>query len=651
MFIREFLSAPKFRVAGLAITFLALNALLSATVAAEEHWAFRRIQRVVWAATSSNSASLNMVDSLVTAQLNARGLRLAAPADRATFVRRLTLDVTGLPPTPDEVAAFSEDLAPDAHERLVDRLLAAPRFGERWGKFWLDAAGYADSNGYFNADSDRPLAWRYRDYVIAAHNADKPFDQFLREQLAGDELADIDPAKVKDADPKTLPTETVDTLVATHFLRNAPDGSGESDGNPDEVRVDRYSVLEGTIQVLGSSLFGLTLHCARCHDHKFEPVSQREYYQLQAILFPAYNPDQWHKPNDRVLEIAGQKIAWLTDVSPTSPDVRLLVRGDYKQRGEIVPPSVLAVLAGDELFRVTPPASGRTTGNRLAFAQWLTKSDSRAAALLARVTVNRIWQQHFDRGLVQTPDNLGISGAAPTHPELLDYLAGEFVRGGWSMKSLHRLILTSATYRQTSSVSDAAAEADPDDRWLSRFPLKRLDADTLRDAMLATSGELDRTLGGAYVPTKRNGVGEVVVEESVAGFRRRSVYLQQRRTQVETLLATFDAPSIVTNCTRRPQTTTPIQSLSQLNSSFIRGRAKQFAARLVTECGGDEVERIRRAFLLTAGRSPTADEVAGSKTFLIEQAREYPASADAATAAWVDFCQVLLAGNMFVYIE
>ena len=618
---------------------------------ADEHWAFRRIQRVNPPTAHSNSAACNAVDSLVTARLAERGLQLAATADRAAVVRRLTVDVTGLPPTPDEVATFLDDSSPDAHERLVDRLLASPRFGERWGKFWLDAAGYADSNGYFNADSDRPLAWRYRDYVVAALNADKPFDQFLREQLAGDELADLDPAKAKDTDPKTLAAETLDALIATHFLRNAPDGSGESDGNPDEVRVDRYSVLEGTIQVLGSSLFGLTLHCARCHDHKFEPVSQREYYQLQAILFPAYNPDQWLKPNDRVLEIAGQKIAWLTDVSPTPPEVPLLVRGDYKQRGESVPPNVFAVLAAREPLHVEPPASGRTTGRRLAFARWLTKLDSRAAALLARVTVNRIWQQHFERGLVPTPENLGLSGAVPSHPELLEFLAGEFARDGWSMKSLHRLILTSATYRQSSIASDAVAKADPDHRLLSRFPLKRLDADALRDAMLTVSGELDRTIGGAYVPTKRNGVGEVAVEETNAGFRRRSLYLQQRRTQVETLLATFDAPSIVTNCTRRPQTTTPLQSLSQLNSSFVRGRAKQFSARLADECGHDVNARIRLAFLLTTSRSPTADELAAAKSFVAEQASEYPDRVDAEQLAWIDFCQTLLAGSMFMYVE
>ena len=239
------------------------------------------------------------VDRFIQRALEDRGLTLGPDADRATLIRRLSFDLTGLPPTPEEIAAFVDDPRPDAYERLVDRLLASPRYGERWGKHWLDAAGYADSNGYFSADTDRPLAYRYRDYVIRAFNADRPLDQIVREQLAGDELAGYRRG------PGT-PPEVIDQLVATHFLRNGQDGTGESDGNPDEVRADKYAVLEGTVQIIGSSLLGLTIQCAECHDHKFEPVTQKEYYRLQAILYPAFNVEHWVKPNDRVV-IAGPR--------------------------------------------------------------------------------------------------------------------------------------------------------------------------------------------------------------------------------------------------------------------------------------------------------------------------------------------------------
>src|SRR6516225_10070902 len=259
-----------------------------------DHWAFRPPVSPAPPAVRHPERARTALDRFVLAALEARSLSLAPEADRATLVRRVSFDLTGLPPAPADVSAFLADSSPDAYERMVERYLASPHYGERWGKYWLDAAGYADSNGYFSADSDRPLAWKYRDYVIRSLNADKPYDRYVREQLAGDELAGYRP----DGD---VTPEMVELLTATHFLRNAPDGTGESDGNPDELRVDRYSVLEGTAQVLGSSLFGLTIQCARCHDHKFEPITQKEYYRLQAVLFPAFDVDHWIKPNERIV--------------------------------------------------------------------------------------------------------------------------------------------------------------------------------------------------------------------------------------------------------------------------------------------------------------------------------------------------------------
>ena len=266
-----------------------------------DHWAFVPPTRPEPPSVLHTDQVRTDIDRFILAELERRDLELAPPAEPTTLLRRVSIDLTGMAPSPDEIATFLADTAPDAYERMVDRYLASPRYGERWGQHWLDAAGYADSNGYFNADTDRPLAYRYRDYVIAAFNADKPFDTFLQEQIAGDELAGFTP----DGD---VTPEMVERLVATHFLRNAPDGTGESDGNPDEQRVDRFTVIEGTVQVLASSLLGMTVQCARCHDHKFEPVTQREYYELQAILWPAYNPDQWRKPKDRTVTVAHREV-------------------------------------------------------------------------------------------------------------------------------------------------------------------------------------------------------------------------------------------------------------------------------------------------------------------------------------------------------
>ena len=728
-----------------------------------DHWAFATAARPAPPPVRDAQHIRTPVDRFIQQALEGRGLALGPVADRATLIRRLSFDLTGLPPTPDEIAAFLDDDRPDAYFHLVDRLLASPRYGQRWGKHWLDASGYADSNGYFSADTDRPLAHRYRDYVIRAFNNDRPLDQIVREQLAGDELAG------PHRGPGT-PPEAIEQLVATHFLRNSQDGTGESDGNPDEVRADKYAVLEGTIQVIGSSLLGLTLQCAKCHDHKFEPVTQKDYYQLQAILYPAFNIEHWLKPNERVVvagpyhelsrweahdkaidaEIAALKrtfasgpegvkkqveealkpviqaiehrrgpspgqIAWVGDVSADPAEIPVLIRGNLATPGPKIGPGVPAFLTDpNNRYEPGPPWAGSSsTGRRLALARWLTRPGSRPAALLARVLANRIWQHHFGTGLAATSDNLGYTGTPPTHPELLEFLAAELVRSGWSAKALHRLIVTSAVYRQSSAPRPEAARVDPDNRLLARYPLRRLDAESIRDAMLAASGELDDRPGGPYVPTKHADSGEVVVPESTPGAHRRSIYLQQRRTQLASLLDVFDAPSIVTTCTRRLPSTIPLQSLSLLNSDFVVARARRLAERIERDCcdrgetparawcgrtppgppfvrggkgagerssvsppaqGGASVsppyeggarggsarghtdERdplINRAFLLVTGRGPSREERDASRRFLETQPARYPALpyADARRRAWADFCQMLLASDAFLYVE
>ena len=397
-----------------------------------DHWRLRRrrISGPPTSATAVASAARSIASS--SGALESRDLTLGPDADRATLIRRLSFDLTGLPPSPAEVAAFVDDPDPDAYERLVDRLLAGPHYGERWGKHWLDASGYADSNGYFSADSDRPLAYRYRDYVIRAFNADRPLDRIVREQLAGDELAG------GRRGPGT-PPEVVDLLVATHFLRNSQDGTGESDGNPDEVRADKYAVLEGTAQVIALSLLGITIQCARCHDHKFEPITQEDYYRLQAILYPAFDVERRVKPNECAV-VAGPRdellrreanekaidaelaalrrcssparrssrrprkrrvksviealesrrrpnpgrIAWVGDVSGALAEIPILVRGSYATPGRKIGPGVPAFLAdADNRYEPDAAAAGPgSTGRRLALARWLTRPGSRPAALL-----------------------------------------------------------------------------------------------------------------------------------------------------------------------------------------------------------------------------------------------------------------------------
>jgi len=721
----------------------------------ENHPAFRPVVRPT--VPDVRGTCRTDVDRFILAAIEAKGLTLNPEADRRTLIRRVAFDLIGLPPTPAEIDTFLADKSPGAFGRILDRYLASPHYGERWGKHWLDAAGYADSNGYFDADSNRPFAWRYRDYVVRAFNADKPYDRFVKEQIAGDELIGYVPGG--DVTP-----DMVELLTATHFLRNAPDGTGESDGNPDEVRTDRFTVLEGNLQNVMNCLVGLTVQCAKCHDHKFEPLTQEEYYGLQAILFPVYNPERWKKPNDRVVPVgtAAEVAVWkrrndlierqvkaakggltafaeplreqfigerLKDLPPATRDAvldafrtpkdkrsaeqqallkshakaveisddelakrfpefaalrdhiaktiaerekdrprpleqiagyvetdpkpathHLLRRGQHGLPGKEVQPGVPAALGSPtNTFRIEPQPTGRvSSGRRTAFASWVTSPEN---PLFARVMVNRIWQHHFGTGLVATIDNLGASGAKASHAELLDYLAAEFVRSGWSLKAIHRLIMSSAVYCQSSASRDGLDAIDPDNRLLARYPIRRLDAESVRDSMLHMSGELDCRAGGPYVASKRTPEGIVEITETENGARRRSLYLQQRRTQVVTFLQLFDAPSIVTTCGKRSPSTVPLQSLALLNSEFARNRAKSFAQRLAIEAGDDTNRRLDLSFAITCGRPPVADERAACERFLAAQRSVYAKEKEPDGRAWADLCQMLLASNSFLYVE
>lgn len=916
------------------------------------HWAFRPLAKTVTIPIHSANSPLeeplrSPIDDFVLSDLQRDGLQLSSDASRAALIRRLSFDLTGLPPEPEPIAEFQADPSPDAYERLADRYLASPHFGERLGKVWLDAAGYADSNGYFSADTDRPLAYRYRDYVIRAINADRPFDQFVREQIAGDEIAALPAGNGESADLNAVsPLEAsriIELLEATHYLRCGQDGSGESDGNPDEVRVDRYTVLETAMQNVSTGLLGLTIQCAKCHDHKFEPLTQRDYYSLQAVLIPAFPPEQWVKPNDRFVyaslpgefekwqvavaesdqeisrlsnevtawvkqgrprgaivfsdsfneespsliarwsnvapgddgpggtaavqldsreapgaiivnqqlqlieggpggdkwlstreavdwtpDILGGsiqvtfdlvdnhigesapaerigyflalhdfndnsptsggnilvdghpsastavfidypgtdsrqagsigttgyvpghnygvritnkgegkyllqhlvdwqaeeksitltaadlpnggfgfeyccnrsfvvdnvtietfaptdkenplaeflkelkerrepldaaqkrkaslsvsrpgKIAWTTDVASPPLQVHVLLRGNYHSPGDVVEPAGYACLSSTNDNSRSAALLTRSSGRRLKFAEWLTAPDSPRSALLARVHVNRLWQHHFGTGIVASADNFGISGTPPSHPEFLEWLADRFVQSDWSARHVVRQIVLSATYRQSSLADELRLKLDPDGRRLSRFPVRRLDAEAIRDSLLAASGDLDDRMFGPYVPTSRAGSGETIVPEDNPGARRRSIYLQQKRTQVHSLLQVFDAPSIVFNSTRRPRSTMPLQSLSLLNSEFAVARSRNLAVHLRQGFASDS-ERIRRLWIQTTGQGPTEDDLAASIRFLQMQVDEYAGQPDPALNAWTDLSQTLLIGNAALYVD
>ena len=617
---------------------------------------------------------------------------LAPRANDMTLLRRAYFDLIGLPPTPEEVLAFEADKDPRRYEKLVDRLLASPRYGERWARHWLDAVGYTDSEGGNSGDQTRPHAWRFRDYVIRSLNANKPYDKFLMEQLAGDELFDYRAVK-------RLTPEQIETLAATGFWRTAPDSTYSTEQNFIPERMD---VIAGQIEVLGSAVMGLSVGCARCHDHKYDPIPTRDYYRLVSILTPAYDPYHWLPPvypcggvgakcdekttryllptatpeweeavsfnapiEQRVKELqaaaeASKKdkpaldeqikkeraklkalplVRALFDLGPEPPPTRILLRGDATTPGALVgpgAPSILSAAARD--YRVEPLA--HSSGRRLALAKWLVHPDH---PLTARVMVNRIWQHHFGEGLVTTPGNFGRMGAAPANQKLLDLLAVEFVRGGWDMKAIHRLIMTSATYRQQSGAR--------------AFPLRRMDAENVRDTILQIAGRLENTAFGPADKFKVQPDGEVVTDST-----RRSVFVAHRRTQPLSLLETFDQPFMNPNCVRRGLSVVSSQALHMMNSDLTRENARYMAGRIIDAVDDDLAKQIERAYLLAVARRPSAEETRAALAALERMNAEWekplekdrPAEPVRSRAKWLALatvCHTLMNSAEFLYID
>lgn len=664
-------------------------------------WSLRPIERPSVPRVKNAKLVTNPIDAFLLRKLEATGLRYSPAASQETLLRRLALGVTGLPPKLADMEALGEGELDYAG--LVDQILASERYGERWGRFWLDLAGYADSEGKRQADMIRKSAWKYRDYVIRSFNTDKPYDRFLLEQIAGDELADYAQGEIT--------PEIFDNLVATGFLRMAPDGTT---ANPVNRVRDRIDVIADELDILTRGVMGLTMDCARCHDHKYDPLSQQDYYRLTAIFKGAYDQydwltpqkfsNQWKKVKYRQLMVSlpEERSAWRTRLAahegevavlerkvkdatatkakdlktlrkqltalkatePMEPMIRALWdrgrpsetfvyrRGDHLLAAERVGPGVPATFNPSIPFEVRKPWKGATqTGRRLAFAKWLT---DKRHPLTARVMVNRIWKHHFGLGLVKSLDNFGKTGTPPSHPELLDWLSAEFMDNAWSIKHLHRLILNSTAWRQSSKVSNKQRTADPENRLISRMRMMRMDAEQVHDSLLHVAGVLNERPFGEPDKVTVRGDGLVTADE-VDGTYRRSVYVRQRRKEMPTMLETFDLPQMNPNCMERVPSTVVTQPLHLLNNAFVHGLAGSFAERIADEAAGAD-DRIWLAYQLAFGRLPSKVEMKTSRVALasLNRSREKVAGEEADSPrelALTDFCHTLLNSAAFLYID
>ncbi len=619
-----------------------------------QHWAFRAVTRPATPQISGVGVGRNPIDAFIGAKLEAKGLKPAERASKRTLIRRLYYDLIGLPPSPEEVELFVADASPDVWENLVDRLLASSHYGEHWGRHWLDLVRFAETNSY-ERDGAKPHAWRYRDYVIRAFNADKPFDRFVREQLAGDEL----------------PDSGDDGVIATGYYR-----LGIWDDEPADRELARFDMLDDIVATTGQVFLGLTIDCARCHDHKIDPITQRDYYSLLSFF---HNVSHYKNggPTDEVpLRGEGQpliqgdrevsagsgkkkadeakipKALAVTETGAKPPDTFVLLRGSPENKGDRVSPAFLEVLSPLQP-QVVPPTHIASTGRRLALANWIA---SPANPLTPRVLVNRVWQWHFGRGLVRTPSDFGVQGQAPTHPELLDWLSAEFVEQGWSLKALHRMILTSEAYRRSSRPTPEALKADPANDLLARFDMRRLRAEEIRDSLIQVTGPMNTRMHGPgiYVTIPK----EVLAGQSVPGSGwgnspadeqlRRSVYIHVKRSLLTPILLGFDLAEPDRSTPARFATTQPTQALGMLNSTWLNDLAARLADRIQQENYRTPADQVRRALSLVTSRPPTDAEIRRGVQFMESLRRDE--SADDRVAL-VSFCLLTLNLNEFLYLD
>ena len=737
------------------------------------HWAFQPVKD--YPVTHPSGFDIKTtIDAFIAERLAKRGLRFSPRAKRETLIRRISYDLTGLPPNTAEVEAFVGDETPQAWPKLVERLLSSPEFGVRWGRHWLDVAGYAESDGGGGSDTRRPNAWHYRDYVFESFNHNKPIDQFLREQIAGDELIS--------SKPDSNNPRHVELLTATGFMRMAPDSTQTSNS-----LTDRNQAAADAVQVIGSSTLGLTVGCAQCHDHKYDPIGIDDYYRFRAIFDPVFPLKKWQQPSARLIDVTSsedrkkaeeietrakemdaaiqekkielakkiqaaklsdipEKVrgetlqavlspnkerterqkelldlypmvkpisfiagflveydnaayrefekqkAEVTKVRETKPPKRLvrvateqpdvvpvsavLFRGNPNSPGEKVQPGELAVLSQAGQTSVLPinEPTRKTTGRRIAYANHLTNGQH---PLTARVFVNRIWQHHFGRGIVDTPGDFGLNGEPPSHPELLDWLAADFVKHGWDQKRLHRMILLSTVYQQSARRTPELDAIDPENQLLARANLRRLEAEAVRDFILATTGDLNLKSGGPSIPVTTDAEGKVVIgvtkirDGLAAGVRgqneaayRRSAFIEVNRSLPLNMLATFDLPEMKPNCDRRRTTTVATQSLWFLNDDQIIRLTGGLADRLFTDHPNEANRRLDALFHKLFSTAPTEKERQYLSNFLARQEELFRADPNAewqkkikaqqdtpAKRSLAALAQVLMASNRFLYID
>lgn len=684
-----------------------------------DDWAYKPVAK----ASVPKSGFANPIDAFLAAKLAEANLAYATPADKATLLRRVTFDLSGLPPTPEEIAAFLKDDTEKAYEKVVDRLLASPHFGERVAIWWLDVARFAETDG-FKSDDHRPNAWRYRDYVIASFNADKPYDRFVKEQIAGDEL---------DAN-NTAAT------IATGFLRHFPD-----EYNAVNLEQRRQEILNDITDTTAAAFLGVTLGCAKCHDHKTDPITHVDYYRFQSFfagVWPTekpllsqeaitandtktkaweakteelrqqmaelekpfrekaekkersrfqeeyvslidipsekrspwqkqiaamvekqvysakrFNPslmkgtvkEKWEGMSKRMTELTKDKPAdpptamGMTDVGAVAPPQHRLKRGDWRKPGEVVEPGYLSAFDDRDAEPVTSNIG--TTGRRTALANWIADDKN---PLASRVIVNRIWQHLFGRGIVASSSDFGLTGDRPTHPELLDWLAQDFVVNARSMKHVYRQIAMTTAYRQSGIGNESHYSKDPENKLLWQMPRKRLDGESLRDAILAVTGTLNAKMGGPSVypelPSELKGTAGWKVSEDPKERSRRSVYVYVKRNLRYPLFSLFDSPDRSETCARRFTTTTAPQALTLLNDSLVLSYAKTFAERVIADVGSDSNKVIDRTMFLAVGRKPTTEEVAKLNLF-------FGKTTGTTIERVTDLCHSVLNLNEFLYID
>ena len=640
------------------------------TTAERKHWSFQPrndVQPPEFTAPADRGWIKTPVDAFILAGLQKSGLKPAPPADRATLLRRVTFDLHGLPPTPQEIDAFVRDKSPNAWEKVIDRLLDSPRYGEQWGRHWLDVVRFAESDG-FEYDTHRNDAWRYRDYVLHSFTIDKPYDQFIREQLAGDEI-----------NPKNEVLR-----VASGFNRL---GALRKNAGNQEVASSRNEVLTEMTNIVGASMLGVTLGCARCHDHKFDPIRHTDYYRIQGYFAQTFENDvalatpeeqqSWKAitdPLQKEMKDLQKKMAKVDDAEKpqyqkqidaledkmpaplpalysvadnpekVSP-IHVLARGDYQNKGAKVGMRPLGVLLPD----TAPELPTETAQPRTKLADWIADP---ANPLTARVMANRAWLYHFGRGIVATPNDFGRMGSRPSNPALLDYLANSFVAGGWHLKPLHKLILLSSTYQQssTSPIEAAASAKDADNKLLWKFSRRRLEAEEMRDSMLAVSGVINAKAGGPsiIVPVEPEMIkllykpSQWAITKDASEHDRRSVYLMQKRNLRVPFMEVFDAPDLQISCPRREQSTHAPQALELLNGDLSNRLATSLAARLSTEAKTNTA-RIDLAWRLAAGRLPNPAERALAAKYLAVNSKD--------PNALREFALAVFNLNAFLYVN